>query len=164
MIHCWLRYGLEDCSSVATFKGVCESLEVCQPTAFLLENVDSLESKQQKGTPEETPSRVLVFLFRFPLARFALEFSLSDQFAICHVHRPLLPPPPSFSPTHHQATALFEHIMWYQRSVVSHVQKSEWCQKLPKQPLHTVHCTVLQSLIWICSLNVDNFSLKVQAV
>ena len=34
----------KDCSSVATFKGVCHILEVCRPLCFLLENVDSLES------------------------------------------------------------------------------------------------------------------------
>lgn len=86
MIHCWLRYGLEDCSSVATFKGVCESLEVCQPTAFLLENVDSLESKQQKGTPEETPSRVLVFFVSVSTCAFC--FGILIIRPICNLSCP----------------------------------------------------------------------------
>ena len=54
----------EECSSVSTFKGVCGILEDTQPLAFLLENVDSIESKQtQTKDPdsEETPSAVLVF-------------------------------------------------------------------------------------------------------
>ena len=34
----------KDCSSVATFKGVCDTLSICRPMLFLLENVDSLES------------------------------------------------------------------------------------------------------------------------
>ena len=33
----------EDCSSVATFKGVCHVLKETRPLTFILENVDSLE-------------------------------------------------------------------------------------------------------------------------
>ena len=40
---------LKECSSVATFKGVCHILTVCAPHVFILENVDSLDSGSGAG-------------------------------------------------------------------------------------------------------------------
>ena len=34
----------KDCSLVATFKGVCDTLSISRPMLFLLENVDALET------------------------------------------------------------------------------------------------------------------------
>jgi len=51
----------EDCSSVNTFDGVCDEITKQRPAAFILENVDSMDTKPKKNeNGDELPPTGLI--------------------------------------------------------------------------------------------------------
>ena len=52
----------EDCSSVATFKGVCHIIRETRPLAFILENVDSLETSGNNPDDEKGRLKQLILI------------------------------------------------------------------------------------------------------
>lgn len=63
----WLAIELQECTTTATFRGVCHILSVVQPTLVILENVDSIdapcgkECKDKEGDKQQfrTQSKIL---------------------------------------------------------------------------------------------------------
>ncbi|OLQ13282.1 hypothetical protein AK812_SmicGene2736 [Symbiodinium microadriaticum] len=75
----------KDCSSVATFRGVCQVLAECSPMCFILENVDSLETSDDELQTVEKKSSAAADSEKWKELHSTMAEQCGDLKAVCFI-------------------------------------------------------------------------------